>query len=117
MAQDTLYGVMTLFQSDIPGNSVSGPPNDPARVAFMQSWIDQAAQLGTEIVRLPGNWIALEPFPGVYDQDAVAEAIDLVRYAGEQGIQVIYEFAQTPAWARPPGGDFGVFTPRKIHKI
>jgi len=111
MAQDTLYGVMTLFQSDIPGNNIFGAPGDPARLEFMKSWIDQAGQLGTEIVRFPGDWASLEPLPGQYSQAAINELVELIRHAGEQGIQIIYEFAQTPAWARPPGVDFGFFTP------
>ncbi len=60
MAQDTSYGVMTLFQSDIPGNNLPSGYNTPERLEFVKSWIDQASAIGSEVIRIPGDWIGLE---------------------------------------------------------
>jgi hypothetical protein len=102
----TLYGVMTLFQT--PGHPL---PEGPARMAWFKSWIDQSAVIGAQVIRIPGDWRSLEEQGrDQWSQWYVDEAIELVRYAGQQNIKVIYEFAQTPDWAKPPGRDDGLWT-------
>lgn len=106
LLQATLYGVMTLFQT--PGQVV---PEGAARMAWFQSWIDRSAEIGAEVIRIPGDWRMLqEAGNGQWSQWYVDEAVALVRYAGERNIKVIYEFAQTPDWAKPTGRDDGVWT-------
>ncbi len=96
MAKDTLYGIMTLFET-----SFGNVPSGNGRMAYFKDWIDQTAELGAQVIRLPGDWRMLEENgDDKWAQWYVDETVQLIKYAGQKGIQVIYEFAQTPDWAK-----------------
>lgn len=104
--QATLYGVMMLFQT--PGQPV---PDGAGRMAYFKSWIDKSAAIGAEVIRVPGDWRMLEERGhNQWSKWYVDEAIELLRYAGAHQIKVIYEFAQTPDWAKARGHDNGFWT-------
>ena len=90
MAADTTYGVMTLWESDNPENTISSYPGDPTRMELFRAWLDQASEIGTEVVRIPGSWEGLEPTEGQYSDLYVQEITAILQYAGEIGIDVIW---------------------------
>lgn len=107
---DTLYGVMTLLESDVPGLSIND--FDGSQLDAAKFWIDAAASLDAQIIRWPGNWAGLQPDnAGSYDQYYIDFDIEILAYAREKGIKVIMEFGQTPPWARPDDADDDLFTP------
>ncbi len=111
----TQFGVNTLLQSDNASNTIPSGSigyNAPERIEFAKGWIDDAASIGSQVIRYPGDWIGLEgPGKGQFNADYVAETIAIVDYAASKDIEVIYEFGQTPPWARPDSIDAGNFTP------
>mgnify|MGYP005806271041 CR=1 FL=1 len=114
MADDTLYGVMTLFQT-----SFEQVPSGNDRMAYFKDWIDQCADLGAEVIRLPGDWRMLEENGNnAWAQWYVDETVELIGYAGQKGISVIYEFAQTPDWAMAGGGSSNVWSyPQNVNQF
>lgn len=99
MASDTLYGVHMLFDS--------GPESlgDGYSAQSLKNYIDEAIKVGSDVIRFPGDWNALEPAPGQWNNDYVNNVREAVQYAGENGVQVVMLFAQTPQWARPNPDD------------
>lgn len=99
MASDTLFGVHMLFNG---GPSRLGDGNS---ADSLKKYIDEAAKLGTDIIRFPGDWNALEPDKGQWNQDYIDSTREAIRYADQLGIKVVMLFAQTPQWARPNPND------------
>lgn len=107
---DTLYGVMTLLESDVPGLSLTNFQGTELEAAKL--WIDGAASLNAQIIRWPGNWAGLQPdVPGSFDQSYIDFDIEILAYARSQGIEVIMQFGQTPAWARSEQSPDDLFVP------
>jgi Ca2+-binding RTX toxin-like protein len=102
MSATTLFGVTELFQNQaLYDAAYAANPNDPgaARIAAAIAHIQQAADLGVQVIRYPGDWRAYESTKGVYNSWYVDEAAAVLKYAQDHGIKVVMEFAQTPYWA------------------
>lgn len=104
MASDTLYGVHLLFQG---GPSSLG---DGYSLQSLKNYIDEAIKLGSDVVRFPGDWNALEPEQGQWNTSYINNTRDAIQYAEDQGVKVVMLFAQTPQWARPNASD-GIWHP------
>jgi Ca2+-binding RTX toxin-like protein len=99
MASNTLYGVHMLF--------TGGPPSlgNGSTAQSLRNHIDQAIKLGSDIIRWPGDWNALEPVRGQWNTDYINDTRSAIQYAQDNGIKVVMMFAQTPDWARPAGSN------------
>ena len=99
VANDTLYGVHMLFNG---GPSRLG---DGYSAQSLKNYIDEAIKLGSDVIRFPGDWNALEPAPGQWNTSYINNVRSAIQYAEDQGVKVVMLFAQTPEWARPNPSD------------
>lgn len=82
-----------------------------------------AAQLGHEAIKLSVEWSRIEPRPGVWDKDAIAHYVDVVRSAREHGLSpyVVLHHFTSPSWLEAHGWWVGQETPvlfeRFVRKI
>jgi endoglycosylceramidase len=98
-----LRGVDVTGAEDTP---TSQPlPYGPADFVAMRA-------AGATVVRLPIAWALIEPQRGVFDQAAIARAVQIVDWAGAAGLRVVLDMHQylwapcfggngMPAWAVP----------------
>jgi hypothetical protein len=92
---DKLYGLNVLFQNSRIWNQSGGN-----RIEAMKDHIDAAAALGTEVIRFPGDWSALEEKgSGQYSRWYIEEVKAVVAYAEQKGIKIVMMMAQSPDWA------------------
>jgi Ca2+-binding RTX toxin-like protein len=97
VATNTLFGVVELFQEQSLYTAAGGN-----RVAAMNAHLDRAAEIGTQVVRFPGDWRALQPDNAAsYSASYLAEVTAVLQHAQALGIKVIMEFGQSPYWATP----------------
>jgi hypothetical protein len=111
VATDKLYGLNVLFQ-----NSTIWSQSGGNRIEAMKDHIDAAASLGTEVIRFPGDWSALqEKGPGQYARWYIEEVKAVVAYAEQKGIKIVMMMAQSPEWATSstaaPGSAAANWTP------
>ena len=99
MASDTLYGVHMLFED--------GPASlgDGYSAQSLKNYIDEAIELGSDVIRFPGDWNALEPASGQWNTSYINNVRSAIEYAEDNGVKVVMLFAQTPQWARPNPSD------------
>ncbi|MGL4397420.1 MAG: M10 family metallopeptidase C-terminal domain-containing protein [Hyphomicrobium sp.] len=95
MADDTIFGVQVLFQNERLYDQTGGD-----RIAAMKAHVAEAAELGVDVIRFPGDWRALQPTSAhEFDAYYLAEVTETIAYARSLGIEVVMTFAQTPYWA------------------
>jgi endoglycosylceramidase len=59
---------------------------------------------GATVVRLPIAWAMIEPAPGIFDQAAIARAVEIVDWAGAAGLRVVLDMHQY-LWSGCFGGN------------
>lgn len=87
------------------GFDVSGaeytPTGDP--LSFGPSSFTAIRSTGATVVRLPIAWALIEPTPGRFDPAALARASQIIRWAGDAGLDVILDMHQY-LWSPCLGG-------------
>lgn len=106
-------GRIVYFRGVNIGSSAKLPPflpfDDP-------KWWDLLASWGYNMVRLTIFWEAVEPEPGVYDQEYLDKVEEMVDEASKRGIYILLDMHQdqysrhlkgdgAPYWALPKGVD------------
>lgn len=91
------------------------PPYDPSAAGFGDDDAQFLADNGFNVVRLGINWAAIEPEPGVYDDEYLASIQQTVQTLNAHGVYVILDMHQdtygatfggegAPEWATQTGG-------------
>lgn len=91
------------------------PPYEPSAAGFSDDDAQFLADNGFNVVRLGINWAAVEPEPGVYDDEYLASIQQTVQTLNDHGVYVILDMHQdtygtkfggegAPEWATQTGG-------------
>ncbi|MFB3766628.1 MAG: cellulase family glycosylhydrolase [Methanotrichaceae archaeon] len=103
------YGRLVFFRGINVASNAKLPPFLPFRDP---KWWDLLSSWGYNMVRLTIFWEAIEPEPGVYDQNYLSNVDELVNEASKRGIYIVLDMHQdeysrclhgdgAPYWALP----------------
>lgn len=81
------------------GDYFQGNPEVPATMPFSRRDVERIAALGSNVVRLLVHWSALEPEPGVYDDEYIDQIHQAVTWCRSAGLSVVLDMHQD-AWGK-----------------
>lgn len=91
---EQMFGLHMLFDHEETNAQFEDP------IDAMKAQIDVAAELGTQVIRFPGDWNGLQSLGSDTTNDwYVNQVMEVLSHAESHGVKVIMMFAQTPEWA------------------